>query len=182
MPAVPVRRVPPPVGAPRAGYAGGSPTPRRGADAAAGSCPGYHSDVSSALRRLAALFSGVMMLVLLLTESGFACAMPDMSSSADAGAETSAMAGMDDMAGMPGMGDMAAPEGTAPAQSEDESPCRFPWAPSGCRDMAPCAPAALAEAAWQPEAAASDRGVQGARVVLTPPSFGTAPELPPPRA
>ena len=135
--------------------------------------------VPSALRRLAVLLSGVMMLVLVLAESGFACATPDMMAPTPAGVRASAMAGMEEMAGMTDM--PASPDG-APSQRDGEAPCRFPWAPSGCRDMAPCAPAALAVTAWQPEASARGRGVQRARAVLTPPSFGTAPELPPPRA
>jgi hypothetical protein len=136
--------------------------------------------VSTALHRLAALFTGAMMFVLVLAESGFACAMPDMASSARTGAEASAMAAMAGMSDMAGMPDMTASGSTAPEQ--DEAPCRFPWAPSGCRDMAPCAPAALTVASWQPEGRARVHDVQRAAAVLAPPSFGTAPELPPPRA
>ncbi|WP_284352588.1 hypothetical protein [Roseisolibacter agri] len=136
----------------------------------------------SALRRLAAFVSGVMMLVLLLAESGFACAMQEMVSSAGAGAGMSAMADMPGMAAMAEMADVAPPDGTAPAEGQDEAPCRFPWAPSGCRDMAPCAPAALTVAAWRAEGGARVHDVQRAAAVLAPPSFGTPPELPPPRA
>lgn len=147
--------------------------------------PGYLPLVPSAPHRLAAFVSGVMMLVLLLAESGFACTMPDMASSARAGAGMSAMAHMPGMTGMVGMAEMAritAPDGTAPTEGQDEAPCRFPWAPSGCRDMAPCAPAALTVAAWRGEGGARVHEVQRAAAVLVPLSFGTPPELPPPRA
>lgn len=114
----------------------------------------------AAARRLAALVVGVMMLALVLVESGFACAMPEMAE----------------------MPEMAMPDGTAPAPDDTESPCRFPWAPSGCRDMAPCAPAALVVATWQPQGRAPAHHAWWASPVLAPPSFDTPPEPPPPRA
>lgn len=159
--------------------------------------PGYLPDVPSTLRRLAAFVSGLMMLVLVLAESGFACAMPDMRSSVSAGPEARAMsgragmaemAGMTEMAGMAGMADVAGMSDVAssgriaPVQGRDGAPCRFPWAPSGCRDMAPCAPAALTVAAWHAAAGGRVHDVQRAPAVLAPPSFGAPPEPPPPRA
>jgi hypothetical protein len=134
------------------------------------------------LRRLTALVTMLVTLVLVLAESGFACSSDDMAGMrADA---TGGSAAMGDMAGMPMPGMSGAPatpshdHGRGPAQA----PCRFPWAPAGCRDMAPCAPAALAVAA--PVASepmpAHDAVVQVR--VSAPRSVETPPEPPPPRA
>src|SRR5687767_6421878 len=128
-------------------------------------------------RRAFAAFTGIMMLGLVATESGFACAMPEMPAMAsmDGAAGAAGAAGMHDMAGM------TMPAEDAPA-TEEETPCRFPWAPSGCRDMAPCAPATLAVAAWRPAANAPAHDVLAAGRVLAPASIDRPPEPPPPRA
>ena len=113
--------------------------------------------------------------------SGFAC---DMTSPAGG----VAMAGMDmagDIAGMDMSGmDMTA---TTETQSGEEpepqhAPCDFPWAPEGCRSMAPCAPVALASIADPLRASDTIPVAVTALVVLTPPSNDLLPGLPPPRA
>jgi hypothetical protein len=124
------------------------------------------------VRRLVALLASCMMLVLLLVESGFACAMPD-------GGATAGMAmatGMD-------MEMPAAPEHAPPAQDApaDGGDCHFPWAPAGCRDMAPCAPATLAVAAWVAPSAAPAHAALAAARVTAPPTAVAPPEPPPPR-
>jgi hypothetical protein len=130
-------------------------------------------------RRVVALLTGVMMLALVLTESGFACAMPSMAASSEAAAAGSAMSDMGGMRSMAGGRESA----DAPQSSHrDEAPCRFPWAPTGCQDAAPCGPAALVVAAWRPEVYGPERDVQRTATVLAPPSFDTPPEPPPPRA
>jgi hypothetical protein len=132
------------------------------------------------VRRLAALLVSCVMLVLLLVESGFACAMPD--TTAMATADGGAMAGMPmDMPAAPERAPAGPSDGPSGRHSDDGS-CRFPWAPSGCRDMAPCAPAALAVAAWLAPPAASAPAALAAARVTAPPSVIAPPELPPPRA
>src|SRR5207244_12995989 len=92
-------------------------------------------------------------------------------------ASVAAEAPSDDMADMPGM---AAPE-RGSSTDEQKMPCKFPWAPDGCRPMTPCAPLALACAdpvLVQPNVLA----VPPERlIVLTPPSAVRAPDCPPPR-
>jgi hypothetical protein len=126
------------------------------------------------LRRLTAVATLLVTFLLVLTESGFACsgaAMPGM------GLAASASSGND----MAGMGAMADHE-RAPDRAPDRAPCRFPWAPSGCRDMAPCAPAALAVLAALPAADAPPPDAVRAAPVTAPASIEAPPEPPPPRA
>src|SRR5688572_16197350 len=108
------------------------------------------------LRRLTALVTLLVTLLLVLTESGFACsgesmAAMDMTAAASGGAggttsmaDMPGMPGMPDMPGMPAASPDEAPSGDDGEGTPKEAPCRFPWAPAGCRDMAPCAPATLA--------------------------------------
>jgi hypothetical protein len=127
------------------------------------------------LRRLIAFATLLVTLLLVLTEAGFACAdasMQDMAGSASA-------AGMDDM---PGMSRSGAPRNAAHDPAPAQGPCRFPWAPSGCRDMAPCSPAALTvAAAMPPDPAPATEAIIVARVTA-PVSVEMPPEPPPPRA
>jgi hypothetical protein len=131
------------------------------------------------LRRLTALVTLVATLLLVLTESGFACPGDAMASMAGMDATAPSMAGMPGMGGTPSTpsatrtGDGGAPE---------QSPCRLPWAPDGCRDMAPCAPAALAVATAAPTASASVPEARTDRRVTAPASVDTPPDSPPPRA
>ena len=132
------------------------------------------------LRRMIALLSGLTMLVLFLAESGFACAMPDM---AEMGGAVAARhdGGMADMADMAGM-QMPASDAPTSDRQPDDVPCRFPWAPSGCRDMAPCAPATVAVAAWQPVASPWAHAAVSGGAVSAPATVDLPPEPPPPRA
>ncbi|GLC27781.1 hypothetical protein [Roseisolibacter agri] len=137
------------------------------------------------LRRATALLTGLAILVLFFAESGFACAMPDVTgmggaSVVTAHADMAGMAGMDDMAGM----DMSMPstEESQPTQPPADTPCRFPWAPAGCRDMAPCGPATLAVAAWVPSTRTPVHDPLAGDAVIAPASVDTPPEPPPPRA
>ena len=131
-------------------------------------------------RRITALFAVLLLANLIRVGSGFACVMP-MSTDAmgsmddDAAATSNVAAG--GMADMPGM---AAPARDA-NPAHQEMPCKFPWAPDGCRLMTPCAPLALASVdpvLVQPNVLA----VQPERlIVLTPHSAVRAPDRPPPR-
>jgi hypothetical protein len=107
-------------------------------------------------RRWFATFAALFVLQLVFVESGYACAMPTMG--------TTAMAGM-----------------TMPAHPGHETPCRFPWAPDGCQSMAPCAPAALTTPSVTLAAGPQLVAAVPALVVRTPPSETPPPELPPPR-
>jgi hypothetical protein len=125
------------------------------------------------MRRLARSVASLLSLVLLqlvLVESGYACRMP-----------TTGPVGASEMAGMqmPAGADHA----SAPApHDQQESPCRFPWAPNGCQTMAPCAPSALATASTGIASLAATRMAPAQLVLLAPTALSSAPELPPPRA
>ena len=123
------------------------------------------------LRRLTALVTMLVTLVLVLAESGFACSRDEM-----AGMRASAT--VEDTVAANGMAGMPMP----PTPVPHPKPCRFPWAPNGCRDMAPCAPAALAVAALMPIPAAPVPDALVTARVTVPPSVETPPEPPPPRA
>jgi hypothetical protein len=131
------------------------------------------------LRRAFAAFTGLMMFGLVVTESGFVCAMPEMA--AMSGAHAPAAPAGDAHGDMAGMSMPAESEG-GPASDGEEAPCRFPWAPSGCRDMAPCAPATLVVAAWRPAPTPPGHDALAAGRVLLPASIDRPPEPPPPRA
>lgn len=138
----------------------------------------------SGLRRAVALFVSVFLLQLVLVEAGFACGMP--ASAAGHGA-ADPMAGMV-MPGQATSNAAAVPALDSPivaAPAPEPSPCHFPWAPDGCRDMAPCAPAAMPAPPGVAVATPTPpvRHVRvHAGIVRTPPSVLTAPEPPPPRA
>jgi hypothetical protein len=122
------------------------------------------------VRPVAFLLSFVL-LQLVLVESGYACRMP-----MDGAPQGSAMAGMQ----MPGSADHSP---SAPAQhDQQESPCRFPWAPNGCQTMAPCAPAAVTVASTVIASFVPAGNAPEQLVLLAPPALTSAPELPPPRA
>src|SRR5579862_4534916 len=114
-------------------------------------------------RRIVAALSAVFVLQLVFVGSGYACPRSDAGGS------------------MADMG-MAMAHGGQPASPHHQTPCRFPWAPDGCRNMVPCAPAAIAT----PAQAVVDLPPLVASVpvlsVVTPPSVNSPPELPPPRA
>ena len=124
------------------------------------------------MRRLARPIAFLLTLVLLqlvLVESGYACRAP-------AGGSMSEMAGMQ----MPAGPDHSS---SAPRQQDhQDTPCRFPWAPTGCQTMAPCAPAALAVASADVVSGPQERTSPESLIVLAPPALTSAPELPPPRA
>ena len=140
------------------------------------------------LRRLTALVTLLVTLLLVLTESGFACAgasMAAMDMTVATGGGGAAMADMPGMPGMPGM-PAASPADAGTGGDEppapEEAPCRFPWAPMGCRDMAPCAPATLTAVAWTPRPHAPAAAMLATLAVIAPASIDTPPEPPPPRA
>jgi hypothetical protein len=119
------------------------------------------------LRPLCAILM-VVLLQLLLVESGYACLA------------TGAAAGDNTMAGMampaPGSGN------SAPAEHGSPAPCRFPWAPNGCQTMAPCAPSVLAVGAMALPLPDVPHGTPVTREPLAHVSVSQPPELPPPRA
>ena len=129
-------------------------------------------------RRITAVFVALLLANLTRVGSGFACVMPGPAQPLTSDiAMSTTEAPSDDMASMPGM---AAPQHGS-STDQQNTPCKFPWAPDGCRLMTPCAPLALASL---------DVGVvlrsvlppQPERlVVLTPPSAVRAPDRPPPR-
>lgn len=135
--------------------------------------------------RVAGLVATFSLVAAFLATSGFVCVGPDATS--HMAAMSMDMTGMD-MSGM----DM---RGTAPERPADsrapgaahlsEAPpveCDFPWAPAGCRSMAPCGP--VADAASRVSLTAVRPAVFriSSASPLQPPSETIAPELPPPRA
>ena len=126
------------------------------------------------MRRLIRPFAFLLSLVLLqlvLVESGYACRTP-----MNAAMGGSAMAGMP----MPGSANHSS---SAPTQDDQrETPCRFPWAPNGCQAMAPCALSAVTVASTVIVPCTPARVAPAQLVVLAPPALTSAPELPPPRA
>ena len=125
------------------------------------------------MRRLARPFGILLTLVLLqlvLVESGYACRSTSM-----VGDGAAAMADM----GMRASADHAR---TAPQHDQPQSPCRFPWTPNGCQTMAPCSPAVLTVARTPSLAIAPELAMLPLFAPLMPPSLSRAPELPPPRA
>lgn len=127
--------------------------------------------------RLAALLSTLSLATAFLVASGFVC------SSADAASPMADMPGMDMssmIAQQPADGGSAhAPGG---ASETVPPPCEFPWAPSGCVSMAPCAPAGIAVERVSPAALSPEVLDVASASPLQPPSETIAPELPPPRA
>lgn len=120
--------------------------------------------------RLAGLASICSLVTALLVTSGFVCSVPGDAS------QMAQMPGMD-------MGGMSMPH--APAEEGAETPtssCEFPWAPSGCVSMAPCAPTAVAAQSVGLTEVSSPALRVASASPLAPPSETIAPELPPPRA
>ena len=128
-------------------------------------------------RRLAALASICSLVTAFLVTSGFVC------SGAEAASHMPDMPGMDMshmIAGQQADGGSANTSGGA--QETVPPSCEFPWAPSGCTSMAPCAPAAVAvHRVSLPPLSPGVLAVASASP-LQPPSETIAPELPPPRA
>ena len=123
------------------------------------------------LIRPVASFLALVLIQLVLVESGYACRMP-----MDGAAGGSEMAGMR-MAGG------ADPSPSAPTGPHgDETACRFPWAPNGCQAMAPCPLSAIAVTPPAFGSLAQVRVAPLRVVLLAPPARTLAPELPPPRA
>lgn len=132
------------------------------------------------LSRLLGLVLSLLFLQLQLVEGGYVCQQP-----AGARPTPSAMVGMAMGAGsMSAAGDPAAATAAPARHGDDQMPCRFPWAPSGCRDMAPCAPAALPSVVVTALAPAATpvRAADPVLVAAAPASLSRPPELPPPRA
>lgn len=104
----------------------------------------------------------IVLLQLVLVESGYACQM-----------ESKGVANGAAMAGMPMPND----------GGRSHSPCQFPWAPSGCQLLAPCgAPMAVAEATSTEPQLTAGHIAPPVLEALEPLSLSVAPELPPPRA
>lgn len=127
--------------------------------------------------RLAALASTCSLVAAFLVTSGFVCVSPESGSH---------------MADMPGM-DMSSmhverqtsdnsDQASAGAQETAPPSCEFPWAPSGCVSMAPCAPVAVATQPVSLVALSPPVPYIASASPLQPPSETIAPELPPPRA
>lgn len=118
-----------------------------------------------------AFLLGLVLLQLVLVESGFACRMPG-----DAAPGGAAMAGMSMNA------DAGVTTSRTAQHDRQEAPCRFPWTAAGCQSMAPCAPSAVTAASSTLAMLAPARVVPAQLVLLVPPALFSAPELPPPRA
>lgn len=121
------------------------------------------------LRRCTAFMVTLLTLQLIGLESGFACTMPSMGSSATAMAQMNM-----------GGGNAASLAPQAPLR--DHVPCDFPWAPGDCHGMTPCAPAALASSPVAVPVPAVPAATATVLVVLAPPARALPPEPPPPRA
>lgn len=129
-------------------------------------------------RRSTAILVAILLANLTRVGSGFACVMPGPAQhSTSEAAMSTTETPSDDMANMPGMD---APQHGS-SSDEQNTPCKFPWAPDGCRLMTPCAPLALASL----DVGVVQRSVLPPQpellVVLTPPSAVRAPDRPPPR-
>jgi hypothetical protein len=112
----------------------------------------------------------LVLLHLILAESGYACRI------APADAARDSMAGMQ----MP-TAEHATPD--APTQQgEQQMPCHLPWATSGCQTMATCAPTALTVASGATAPFARARVTPRTLEQLAPLSLTSAPDVPPPRA
>jgi hypothetical protein len=98
--------------------------------------------------------------------SGFGCARPSSTSSMS-------------MAEMSMAGTVT---GSEQHHDRQRGGCQPPWAPGGCRTMAPCAPVALKSGALTLVANAATPEATPVFTVIAPRSISRAPELPPPRA
>ncbi len=139
--------------------------------------PGLGSHVSHYVQVVRRIIrpSGVLLTfvlaLLVLVESGYACQVRMVGGSMD-----TAMAGMS-MPGHP-----ASPQPASKRHDVPQEPCRFPWAPNGCQNMAPCAPSALTVPSAENLSPLHERVELRALAVLVPLAPSLAPELPPPRA
>lgn len=130
----------------------------------------YLSPVRRLVRPIAVLVI-LVLLQLVLVESGYACCMAPVGT-----APGVAMADMQ----MPGSADHSPAAPTQP--DEQQVPCRFPCALSGCQAMASCALPALTVASTANALFAPARVAPPQLVLLAPLSLSLAPEPPPPRA
>ncbi len=122
------------------------------------------------LTRSVAVALMLVLLQLVLVESGYACRMP-----AGGAMQESRMAAMQ-MPGSPSL-----PSAPSP-RDESSAPCRFPWAPAGCQAMSPCVLPALTVATTTIATFTLARMVSPPLAPLVPASLRQAPEPPPPRA
>ncbi|MGI8497933.1 MAG: hypothetical protein ACR2OG_10180 [Gemmatimonadaceae bacterium] len=127
------------------------------------------------LRRMTAVISGALLLQLVVTGSGRACATSAMAAMHAGAAGASSMPGMD-VHGSTRHSDQAQ------APDSDPSPCQLPWAPAGCQPMAPCSPTAVASAVLRLSSPHAGDSQAAALVVIAPTSRSTPPDPPPPRA
>lgn len=139
-------------------------------------CPGTYRFQVQYLRRATGLLLLLLLAQLTLVGSGYTCTAAMAS---EAGSETGEMPGMPGMAGM--SGESAPPNGEAPATSPEDL-CTFPWAPTGCALMVPCAPHALSAHVSASVAAAARHDAAPAWRAAIPPSPILTPDPPPPRA
>ena len=130
--------------------------------------PVYHKLMRRLARPIAVILS-LVLLQLVLVESGYACRGP-------------AAGPASDMAGMQMPGNTEHSPSAPTQQDQQDGSCRFPWAPTGCQAMAPCAPSALTVATANVASAPSERNALEPLIMLAPPAVNSAPELPPPRA
>ena len=130
----------------------------------------YHSSVRRLLRPVSVLLT-LVLLQLVLVESGYACRMP-----------SEGAVGSESMVDMPMPGGLGHSSSEPRQQDRQQAPCQFPWTQNGCQAMAPCTPAALTVASVATEPIARTHVALLRFEPLTPPSLSLAPELPPPRA
>jgi hypothetical protein len=129
----------------------------------------YHSFVRRLLRPVA-VFLTLVLLQLVLVESGYAC-----------GVSSHGAVGGESMATMPMPGSPANASSEPMQQDHQQAPCQFPWAPNCCQAMA-CGQAALTTAPGAVEPIARVHIAALRLEPLAPLSLSLAPELPPPRA
>ena len=113
----------------------------------------------------------LVLLQLMLVESGYACRMP-----AGGAMQEPGMAAMQ-MTGSPSQ----SPSLPSP-RDESSAPCRLPWAPAGCLAMSPCVLSALTVATTSIATFTLPRVAAPPLTLLVPASLRQAPEPPPPRA
>ena len=113
----------------------------------------------------------LVLLQLVLVESGYACRMSASGTMQEAG-----------MMAMP-LPENAERSPSAPSPRDESTvPCRFPWAPAGCQAMSPCVLPALTVASTAIATFTLPRVVAPPLALLVPASLRQAPEPPPPRA
>ena len=139
------------------------------------------------LARFLTLLLGFAGLQLTLLRGGVGCPMPTAGAmhamaAAAAGSAAQSGAAMREMPG--GMTDMAPDESTGRhgLAAEHGAPCDESAAPAQCQSMAPCLTAMVLSGAPAERPVPRAPAFVVAAVVLTPPSFTSPPDLPPPRA